>query len=63
MGSEIALMHDVDGDGMPDLVYMDRESGIAFASPDPANPTGPWKITHVSGPIALQPPRSGRGRY
>ena len=35
VGSEIALFYDVDGDGMPDVVYKDREDGVEFASPDP----------------------------
>jgi FG-GAP-like repeat len=51
IGSEIALLRDVDGDGMPDVVYSTREDGIAFASPDLANPTGLWKVTPVSGPL------------
>jgi len=61
VGSEIALLRDVDGDGMPDVVYVDRESGVAYASPDRGNPTGPWKITHVSGPIAFNPHGLGVG--
>ncbi len=48
-GGEIGVMYDVDADGMPDAVYADRQRGIVFASPDRANPTGPWKITNVSG--------------
>jgi hypothetical protein len=48
-GTEIGVMYDVDGDGMPDVVYGERERGIVFASPDRANPAGPWKITSVSG--------------
>ncbi len=51
LASEIALFRDVDGDGMPDLVYSTREDGLQFASPDPANPTGLWKVTRVSGPL------------
>ena len=51
VGSEIALLKDVDGDGKPDFVYSTRENGIEFASPDPANPTGTWKVTTVSGPL------------
>ena len=51
VGSEIALLRDVDGDGTPDLVYRDRERGIEFATPDRSNPTGAWKVTNVSGPM------------
>ena len=50
-GTEIGVMYDVDADGMPDVVYGDRDNGIVFASPDRANPTGLWKITKVSGPM------------
>jgi hypothetical protein len=48
--TEIVVLHDVDGDGMPDLLYGGR-NGIEFASPDRANPTAAWKVTNVSGKI------------
>jgi hypothetical protein len=52
-GTEIGLMYDVDADGMPDVVYGDRANGMVFASPDRANPTAPWKVTNVSGPVSV----------
>lgn len=61
IGSEVAVMRDVDGDGMPDIVYGTRDGGMQFASPNPANPTGPWKITNVSGPMAFNPHGVGVG--
>jgi hypothetical protein len=48
VGSEIAVLYDVDADGMPDVVYADRERGMVFASPDGSNPTGPWKMNVVA---------------
>jgi hypothetical protein len=61
IGSEIALLYDIDGDGMPDVLYVDRERGIEFASPDRANPTAPWKVTNVSGLISFNPHGIGVG--
>src|SRR5208283_333576 len=61
VGSEIALLYDIDGDGKPDFVFKDREDGISYASPDPANPTGLWKVTHISGPIRFNPHGLGVG--
>jgi hypothetical protein len=45
--SEIAVLRDVDGDGKPELVYM-AEGFVRYAKPDPAAPTGPWKVQTVS---------------
>lgn len=44
---EIAVLKDVDGDGKPELVF--GGDTIAYAKPDPANPTGPWIIHTVGG--------------
>jgi hypothetical protein len=52
VGSEIALLYDLHGDGTPDFIYRDRERGFEYATPDKANPTGPWKITNISGPLS-----------
>jgi hypothetical protein len=45
--SEIAVLADVDGSGKPAIVYM-GEGYVSYAKPDPANPTGPWIVHHVS---------------
>jgi len=47
--TEISLLKDIDGDGHPDLV-LGIGGVLSWASPDPANPTGPWIIHHISGP-------------
>ena len=52
ISTEIVLLKDVDGDGMPDVIYGNR-NGYEFASPDRANPTATWKVTNVSGPVAV----------
>jgi hypothetical protein len=45
--TEIVLLKDMDGDGKPELLY--GGGGIlAYAKPDPANPTAPWTIHPVS---------------
>ncbi len=45
--TEIGVLHDIDGDGKPDLVY-GAEGQMRWAKPDPANPTAPWIIHNVS---------------
>jgi hypothetical protein len=47
--AEINILADVDKDGKPDLVYMTQQLGVAWAKPDPANPTGPWISVSVGG--------------
>lgn len=47
--SEINVFKDIDGDARPDAVYTGK-TGIAWASPDPNNPTAPWTVHPVSGP-------------
>jgi hypothetical protein len=47
--SEINIFKDVDSDGRPDVVFTGK-AGVAWASPDPANPTGPWIVRIVSSP-------------
>jgi hypothetical protein len=49
VSSEIVLMKDVDADGKPEIVYCGG-GFVSYAKPDPADPTKPWKIHHVSGP-------------
>ncbi len=45
--SEIAVLADVDGSGQPAIVYM-GDGYVSYAKPDPANPTAPWIVHHVS---------------
>jgi hypothetical protein len=45
--SEIAVMGDVDGSGKPAVVFM-GDGYVSYAKPDPANPTGPWIVHHIS---------------
>jgi len=44
---EVSLVKDVDGDGKPDFVY-GGGGFLRYASPDPANPTGQWKVVTIS---------------
>ena len=45
--TEIGVLHDIDGDGTPEVVY-GAETQMRYAKPDPVNPTGTWKIHNVS---------------
>ncbi len=45
--SEIACLADIDGDGKPAVIFM-GEGYVSYAKPDPANPTAPWIVHHVS---------------
>lgn len=47
--AEINILADVDEDGKPDLVYMNRNMGISWAKPDPVNPMGEWIGVSVGG--------------
>jgi 3-keto-disaccharide hydrolase/FG-GAP-like repeat len=47
--TEICVMKDVDGDGKPDLVHASGGT-VRYSHPDPANPTGKWIETTISGP-------------
>ena len=44
---EVWDLKDIDGDGKPELVYMTRDT-VNYAKPDPARPTEPWIVHHVS---------------
>ncbi len=45
--SEIAVLADIDGPGKPAIVFM-GDGYVSYAEPDPANPTAPWIVHHVS---------------
>lgn len=47
VNTELTLLRDVDGDGKPEIVY-GVQGALAYAKPDPANPTAPWSVTKVS---------------
>jgi hypothetical protein len=49
IGNEVLDLKDIDGDGVPELVYV-GDGQVRYAKPDPANPTGPWVIHNVSEP-------------
>ncbi len=45
--SEIATVANIDGSGKPAVIFM-GDGYVSYAKPDPANPTGPWIVHHVS---------------
>ena len=45
--SEITVLADIDGDGIPALVY-ESEGYVRYAKPDPTDPTKPWIVHNVS---------------
>jgi hypothetical protein len=45
--SEIAVLADIDGHGKPAIVYM-GDGYVSYAEPDPAHPTDPWIVKHIS---------------
>ena len=48
--SEIEVFHDIDGDGKPEILFAGPNAVMAYAKPDPANPTGVWKVHNISEP-------------
>jgi hypothetical protein len=48
--SEIEVFGDIDGDGKPEIVFAGPNQTMAYAKPDPANPTGVWKVHNISEP-------------
>ncbi|MBW3628310.1 MAG: VCBS repeat-containing protein [Gemmatimonadetes bacterium] len=49
--SESVVRGDLFGDGRPAIVYIGGDGRVAFARPDPADPTAKWPINRVSAPI------------
>ncbi len=47
--AEIAIFKDIDGDGIPDAVFVGG-GAVNWATPDPADPTKPWLVHPVSEP-------------
>jgi hypothetical protein len=48
--SEIELLRDIDGDGKPEVLFTAPGGVMAYAKPDPANPTGSWRTHSISEP-------------
>ena len=48
--SEIEVFRDIDGDGKPEILFAGPSATMAYAKPDPANPTGVWKTHTISEP-------------
>jgi hypothetical protein len=46
--SEIEVFKDIDGDGKPEILFAGPGAVLAYAKPDPANPTGVWKTHNIS---------------
>jgi hypothetical protein len=48
--SEIEVFGDLDGDGKPEILFAGQGATLAYAKPDPGNPTGVWKVHTISDP-------------
>jgi len=44
---EATILKDIDGDGKPELVFL-SDGYLAYAKPDPKDPTGKWIIHNIS---------------
>lgn len=49
INTELTLLQDLDGDGIPELIY-GFNGTLCYAKVDPANPTARWAVREVSGP-------------
>jgi hypothetical protein len=49
VGNEETLLKDIDADGSPEIIHTGQFT-LRYSKPDPANPTGPWKVTTISEP-------------
>ncbi len=49
INNEIIALQDIDGDGVPELVYV-ADGCLRYAKPDPARPTEPWIVHTISEP-------------
>ena len=59
--SELELFRDIDGDGKPEVLFTGPGMVMAYAKPDPANPTGVWKVHNISAPGLAGPHGMGIG--
>jgi hypothetical protein len=58
--TELELFKDIDGDGKPEVLFA-GDGMMAYAKPDPANPTAPWIIHPVSEKGRVNPHGMGVG--
>jgi len=59
--SEIELFCDIDGDGKPEVLFTASGGVMAYAKPDPSDPTGVWQIHKISEPGLAGPHGMGIG--
>ncbi len=59
--SELELFRDIDGDGKPEVLFTGPGQVMAYAKPDPANPTALWKVHNISEPGLAGPHGMGIG--
>jgi hypothetical protein len=59
--SELELFRDIDGDGKPEILFAGPGAVMAYAKPDPANPTALWKVHNISEPGLAGPHGMGVG--
>ena len=59
--SEINLFRDIDGDGKPEVLFTAPGAVMAYAKPDPANPTAPWRVHNISDQGLAGPHGMGMG--
>ena len=59
--SELELFKDIDGDGKPEVLFTGPGAVMAYAKPDPSNPTAPWKVHAISEPGLAGPHGMGIG--
>jgi hypothetical protein len=45
---EETIIRDVDGDGVPELIYTSGDGYISYARPDPKDETAKWIVHHIS---------------
>jgi len=58
--TEIELLKDIDGDGKPEVLF-GGDGAMAYAKPDPANPTAPWIVHKISERIGVNAHGMGIG--
>jgi hypothetical protein len=58
--TEIELLKDIDGDGKPEVLF-GGDGAMAYAKPDPANPTAPWIVHKISERIGVNAHGMGVG--